>query len=231
MALYWLGVGTAVLTSFYMFRLYFRTFGGESRAPADVRGHIEEQSNWMVGPLVVLAVLAVVGGYVGLPDMYGEWALGIEESNSLHYFLQSVAPSAAHDVTHATELGLVAVAVGAALIGVLLAWWLYLRQPELPDRIAQAIRPVYGVVFHKFFVDEIYDALIVRPLVRLSDAFLHRTVDARWIDGAGVNGTAAFVRGVADRGLKYAQTGLTQSYLFVMLIGSLLLVGYLLGRA
>ena len=78
-------------------------------------------------------------------------------------------------------------------------------------------------------MDEAYDAVIVQPLVRFSDRFLYRFIDARLIDGLGVNGSAGFVRGIAERGLKYLQTGFTQSYLFVMLIGTVVLVGYLLG--
>jgi NADH-quinone oxidoreductase subunit L len=227
---YWvwgIGVLTAGLTAFYMFRLYFLTFLGENRSPREVQSHIKESPSWILVPLVVLAVLSLFGGFIGLPDVYGEM-LGIPDSNSLHYFLQASAPSEPHVVEHSTELNLAGLAVLAGLVGAALAWFLYHRRPELPDRIAHAIRGLYGLVWNKYYVDEIYDFLIVRPLVRFSDAVLYRVIDVRVIDSLGVNGSASVVRGVAERGLKYLQTGFVQSYVFVMLLGAILIVGYLL---
>jgi NADH-quinone oxidoreductase subunit L len=224
-----IGVLSAGITAFYMFRLYFLTFTGEMRSPRALAERVHESPNWILVPLVVLAVLSVFGGmFIGLPDMYGEW-IGIEESNSLHYFLQASAPSAEHVVEHSTELALAALAVLVALLGFGLAALLYWRSPGLAERIGAAVPGLYRVVWNKFWVDEIYAALIVNPLVRFSDRVLYRVIDTRLIDGIGVNGTGNAVRGVAERGLKYLQNGFTQSYLFVMLIGAVVLVGYLLG--
>jgi NADH-quinone oxidoreductase subunit L len=229
---YWLwtiGVLTAGLTAFYMFRLYFRTFLGENGSSMEVQARIHESPRWILLPLILLAFLSLFGGLFGLPDVYGEM-LGIPgKSNSLHYFLQVSAPSEPHAIDHATELRLAGLAVLIAALGAGLAWLLYHRRPELPDRIAHSLRGLYGLVWNKYYVDEIYGFLIVRPLVRVSDAVLYRVVDARLIDGVGVNGVAALVRGVAERGLKYVQTGFVQSYVFVMLVGAIVLVGYLLG--
>jgi NADH-quinone oxidoreductase subunit L len=226
-ALWALALVTAGITAFYMFRLYFRVFEGSHR------GHdlhqVHEQSNWIVAPLAALALLSVLGGYVGLPDAYGD-LIGIPASNSLHHFLQPVVGSAAHEVGFPEEIGLAALAVAAAAAGAGLAWLLYVARPELPARIAASVRPLYTLVWNKYFVDELYGAALVRPLVWLSDRVLYRVVDARVIDGLGVNGVAAFVRGVADHGLKYAQTGYAQSYVFVMIVGAVVLVGFLLGE-
>jgi NADH-quinone oxidoreductase subunit L len=143
--------------------------------------------------------------------------------------LQVSAPSLPHAVEHATELRLAGLAVLFALGGAALAWLMYQRRPDLPDRIARSLRGLYGLVWNKYYVDEIYAFLVVRPLVRFSDTVLYQVVDVRVIDGLGVNGSAALVRGVAERGLKYLQTGFVQSYVFVMLVGAVVLVGYLLG--
>jgi NADH-quinone oxidoreductase subunit L len=227
--LWGIGVLTAGLTAFYMFRLYFRTFTGESRSPTQVQGRIQESPSWILVPLVVLAALSIFGGFIGLPDVYGEM-LGIPgNSNSLHYFLQPSAPSEPHVVEHATELRLAALAVAFGAAGAAVAWLLYHRRPELPDRIAGSLRGLYRLVWNKYYVDEIYGFLVVRPLVRFSDRVLYRFIDVWVIDDLGVNGTAALVRGVAERGLKYLQTGFVQSYVFVMLLGAIALVGYLLG--
>jgi NADH-quinone oxidoreductase subunit L len=226
--LYWIGIGTAVLTAFYMFRLYFRTFAGESRAPVAIRAHIREQSAWILVPLVILAILSAVGGFLfGLPDIYGEM-IGIDRSNSLHYFLEPLVGGAEHEISHSTELMLTGFAVLAAGTGIVVAAYLYVYRTDLPGRLASTFKSVYRVVFNKYYVDELYDAIILRPLVWVSDRVLYRIVDARIIDGAGVNGTARAIWGVADRGLKYVQTGFIQSYVLVMLVGGVALIAYLL---
>ena len=102
--------------------------------------------------------------------------------------------------------------------------------PELPGEIVQRAGGLYRLVASKYYVDEIYDAVLVRPLVKLSDAVLFRVVDAGLIDGVVVNGTARGVRAVASNGLKYAQSGLAQGYVFFMILGAAAILGYLLGR-
>jgi NADH-quinone oxidoreductase subunit L len=228
MALYWMGVVTAGLTAFYMFRLYYLVFTGESRSHG--HGHAHESATWIVAPLVVLAILAVVGGFVGLPDAYGA-LFGVPQSNSLHHFLQSVAPSPTHEVDSATEFALAALATSVGLAGIALATFFYYLQPQLAPRIATAIRPLYELVRDKYRIDELYSALIVKPLVGVSRGFLARTVDQGLIDGLGVNGVARFVRGTADDVLKYAQTGFAQSYMFAMLLGGAILIAWLVRGA
>jgi NADH-quinone oxidoreductase subunit L len=228
-ALWGIGLLTAAITAFYMFRLYFRVFAGEHRGGRGALHHVHESPNWILLPLAVLAVLSVVGGYVGLPDVYGA-LIGIPHSNSLHNFLQPLLAAPEHHVEAAQEFGLAALAVGAAVAGAALAWLLYVSRPELPDKIAASLRPLYGLVWNKYYVDEIYHALVVRPLVAVSDRLLYRTVDARVIDGVGVNGVAGAVRALGDRALKHLQSGYAQSYVFVMVVGAILLVGLLLGE-
>jgi NADH-quinone oxidoreductase subunit L len=220
---------TAGITAFYMFRLYFLTFTGECRAPIGIRSHIREQPTVVVVPLAILAALAIVGGLVGFPDAYGEMIFSLHRSNSLHYFLQESAASAHHEVSRSHEFALAALAVLVSATGIGAAAVLYYYRTDLVPRVTAALRPLYQLVWRKYYVDELYHQTIVRPLVRVSDAFLYRTFDAGVIDRIGVDGTARFVRGIADRGLKLLQTGLTQSYVFVMLVGGLVLVAYLVG--
>ena len=228
MALWGVGVLTAGLTAFYMFRLYFLTFTGHNRASPQVRSHIREQPKWILVPLVLLAFLSVCAGWLSLPDIYGEW-FGVPESNSLHYFLQSVAPSADHgDVSHALEYTLAFGAVVSAAVGAALASYLYFYRRDALPRLVERVGPAYRLLVNKYWIDELYSAVIIRPILRVSDAFLYRVVDARIVDQLAVNGIANVVRGTADRGLKLLQTGMTQTYVFGMLVGGVILVAYLL---
>ena len=119
-------------------------------------------------------------------------------------------------------------AVAIALAGAGLAWLFYNRKPGVPGWLATQLPGFYRTLLNKYYVDELYDVVIVRPLVAVSDRVLFRIVDARLIDGIGVNGTARGIRAVAANGLKYAQSGLTQSYVFFMIVGAVAVVGYLL---
>jgi NADH-quinone oxidoreductase subunit L len=228
MWLYGIGMVTAGLTAFYMFRLWYLTFCGESRAANDVRNHIEDPNGFVLNPLWVLAFFSVFAGLAGLPQVWGD-IIGIEESNSLANFLEPALVAAEpHLIEHSTELWMAAAAVGIALAGTGLAWLLYIRKPGVPGWLAAHLSGLYRTLHNKYYVDEFYDAVIVRPLVALSDRVLYRVIDARMIDGIGVNGLARGVRAIAADGLKYAQSGLTQSYVFFMIVGAVAIVGYLL---
>ena len=174
----------------------------------------------------LVGLIAVRGNILLLVVLYGE-AVGVTQSHSLHYFLQPVVESAVHDVSAFLELVLALAAVAAGGLGVVGAWYLYYAHKEKLEPLVARLRPAYELLWNKYWVDEVYHALIVRPLVRLSDAFLYRVVDTRWIDGVGVNGLARVVVDSADRGLKFMQTGFAQSYIFVMIVGGVALVAWL----
>jgi len=225
--LYAIGLVTAVITAFYMFRVHIRTFYGECRADPEVRSHIEEPAQTVLFPLYALAVLSVIAGLLTPPQLWGD-LLGVARSNSLHHWLEpALAHGAAHHVSHTTEWLLVAAAVGAFLVGGGLATWLYWRRPELPARIRARLAGLHEAVANKYWVDEAYDAAVVRPLVAASDRVLYRGVDVRGIDGIA-NGSAAAVRGLASRVLRHAQSGLAQGYLFFMLLGTAAILGWML---
>ncbi len=227
--LYAIGVATAGLTAFYMFRLYFRTFLGESRVAANLRDRIRDPAPVILVPLIALAFFSIAAGFAGLPQIYGDW-FRVEESNSFANFL---APALVEAKTHALDRGAeVGMAVGTVLIAAIgagLAWVFYLARPRLPDRIAEQAGMFYRLLRDKYYVDEAYDAVLVRPLLRFSDRILYRGIDSGIIDGAGVNGLGRSVRGFASHALKYAHSGLTQGYLVLMLVGAVAVVGYLAG--
>ena len=226
--LYGMALATAALTAFYMFRLHFLVFAGESRAPDATRSRIDEPGGWVMQPLWILAFFAVFGGLVGLPEVWGD-LMSIPNSNS---FARFVAPALAvtevNGVEHSTEFLMALGAVAAAVAGGSLAWLIYVRRPQLRQRIADHVPTFQRLLTRRYYVDEAYDLALVRPMVAISDRLLYRVVDAGLIDGGLVNGTARAVRAFAANGLKYAQSGMTQSYIILMIVGTVALVGYLL---
>ncbi len=227
MALWGIGVLTAGITAFYMGRLYIRTFHGECRASREVQDHIEDPTETVLWPLYVLAGLSAVGGFIGLPQLYGDAIFGLPDSNSLALFLEPVVGGAHHEIAHSTEWLLAFAAVASAGTGGALSWLFYYRQPDLPLRFRESASGLWRLVEGKYWVDEAIDASLVRPLVTVSDRVLYRTLDAGLIDRVAVDGTANSVMGAAKGVFRHLQTGLTQSYIFLMILGTLAVVGWL----
>jgi NADH-quinone oxidoreductase subunit L len=220
--LLWLvGVVTAALTAFYMFRLLLLTFAGESRAAPEVAHHVHESPAVMTVPLVVLALLSVGGGWVGLPE---GWLWG----GAFGRFLAPVTGEphlTAHGAGVEGALMLVTTLLAAGGAGV--AYFFYVRMPGLPLVMAWRLAPVYNLLVGKYWIDELYAALVVRPYVRLSQALWH-VVDQVLIDGA-VNGTAAAVM-INGQLWRYVQSGNVQHYALVFLGGAIALLSYYLQR-
>ena len=213
-----LGVLTAGLTSFYMFRLLFLTFFGEPRFD-EHHVHVHESPRSMLVPLVVLAILAVGGGWMAAPQLWG----GV---NHFEHFLAPVLATASEPAAATTESSvgateilqaLFGAPVIAGLLGFLLAWWLYIRSPEAPKKIAASLSAVYKLLMGKYFIDELYAAVIVRPLVWISDKVLWHVVDEGMIDGT-VNGVASVSRETGDR-LRHAESGNSRSYASWIILG------------
>jgi len=231
-ALWAVGTVAAGVTAFYMFRLVFMTFFGDSRMNPQVEKHVHESPYAMTVPLMVLAVLAVVGGWVGVPPVLGEYLGGIP--NSFEHWLAPVfghaaagAAAAAEGGAHhsaALEFALMGGSVAVALCGIALAYYLYRVHPNKPAEIAAKVPGIYDVVLNKYYIDEIYDAAVVNRIVNGS-VWLWQAFDAAFLDGI-VNGIAAIVRGAGD-GVRRAQTGVVGSYAFSLLLGAVLIVGYL----
>jgi len=217
-----LSVITAGLTAFYAFRLLFVAFYGQSRLDKKAERHVHEAPKRMLVPMVVLAVLAVVGGYIGLP---GFLRLG----NAVDGFLEPVFADSALALppveAGATEVGLMAVSVLAAAVGFLAAYWIYVRNWGLAARLTNSARWLYDLLDNKYYVDEAYMEAIVNPLRSLG-AFLVDVVEERGIDAA-VEGLARLV-GLAGEGLRRLQTGLVRNYALAMLIGVVAILAYVL---
>jgi NADH-quinone oxidoreductase subunit L len=197
------GVATVFLTAFYSFRLVFVTFWGPPRYEAHHPVH--EPSPTMVLPLVVLAALSLLTGYLGIPQ-----------------FIGPVLPSPHEGGGHGAGGGLIMlISVALGLAGIALAYVLYVAAPGWPDRLAAQWRTVYRLSLNKWFVDEAYDRTVVQPTFALADR-LWRRMDVAVIDGA-VNGVA---RGLAwwAWGLRHVQTGQTQHYALGMAAGAVLIL-------
>jgi NADH-quinone oxidoreductase subunit L len=219
--LYAFGLLTALLTSFYMFRLIFLTFFGKPRYD-EKKVHVHESPKSMLVPLAILAVLSIIGGWMAAPAFLGQpdyFAKFLEP-----VFAQgSVANAEAAEATaHALETPLAIVAVITATLGLLLAWWLYLRQPGKPEQLAKSMRGIYNTLLHKYYVDEMYGALIVKPMLWISRNVLWQTIDVRVID-ATVNGVAEGATGIGD-GVRHTQSGNTRSYAVWVVIGALVII-------
>jgi NADH-quinone oxidoreductase subunit L len=195
--MYWLGTVTAGLTAFYVFRAMFLTFFGEYRG----QEHPHESPPVMLIPLVVLAVLSLAGG----------WLFPIPE------ILKSFFPA----VEEAEDFTLVAISVVAGLIGIAMAWLMYVAKPRTAPSLARD-RWLYALIYNKYFVDEIYNALVVKPLVAGSRVLLWRGIDAGLIDGF-VNGIGERARGIG-RVLRLLQSGNIRSYATWVVFGSVVLI-------
>jgi NADH-quinone oxidoreductase subunit L len=226
-ACYALGLAAALMTAIYMTRMMIYTFHGPNRTGVSEREHLAEAPWVMTGPLVVLGLLSAVGGWLNLPALLparptlalehwlapvvGESALGITKG---------VAPH----LTHATEYALIGTAVAMAAIGIWIAW--ARLKPAALGRKADA-KPEEGferVLANKYFVDEAYDRVFVRPTYATSRNLLWRGIDVGLIDGLMVNGTGLFARGVGWVG-SALQSGQTGTYAWVLVLGVLAVLG------
>ena len=253
--IFWaVGVFTAFLTAFYMFRLWFLTFFGEFRGEVVAHGHgagtvhaapnpthehagqekhagggIHESPRIMLVPLIILAVLSVAGGWIGWPQVLGG-------SNHFEHFLAPVfeaqaatggeaAAAAPQETKGPPEIALTVAATGAALLGIGLAWLLYCKRTDLPDKLRASFRGVYATLEHKYYVDEVYAAAIVWPIVGFSRAVLWKVVDATAIDGT-VNETAHAATDVSN-GFRHMQSGNIRSYAGWVVLGGAAIVVYM----
>jgi NADH-quinone oxidoreductase subunit L len=222
--LFAIGLFTAGLTAFYMFRLVSLTFYGEFRGTPEKSKHLHEAPPTMVLPLVVLAFLSAVGGFVGLPEVFGERA------NRIAAFLAPVIPpvffpgreAGTHHLPVSSEWLLIGVSVAVAMAGLLLAWKWYAKENGRPAaKLAASFPALYALVTDKFRVDELYELLFVRPFVWLA-RMLWKVIDVLLIDG--VLNAGAFLVELTGDALRFLQTGNVRNYALTFLLGIVALV-------
>jgi NADH-quinone oxidoreductase subunit L len=234
-----LAVATAFLTATYMFRLLYLAFFGPRRAPAHgaaghhggqgAHGHLHDAPPAMAIVLIVLAIGSVAAGWIGIPHAIGG-------GNQIEAFLEPSfrAPGEAAHVPEAahggagTEIALMIVSTLVALAGIGVATMFFLRRPERADRLAASMPGLHRFLLNKYYVDEIYDAVVVQPMKRVSQTFLWRGMDAGLIDGS-VNAVGHIVRGWSAV-LRRLQTGSVRAYAMSLFMGVVVILGYYLWR-
>jgi len=224
-ALWALGFVAALLTSFYMFRLIFLTFFGQQRYD-EHHVHVHESPWIMLGPLCVLAVLSTVGGWFAAPKLWDGPDYFANYLNPVFAGSAALAPQIV-EPSHTLELYFSGFAVLAGLVGLAIAWFVYLGDPERPKRLAKSLGGLYRLVYGKYFVDEIYSTVIVKPLIWGSEHILWHVVDEGMIDGT-VNGTADVARAAGAQARKL-QSGNARSYATWVIIGAVGFTALLLG--
>ena len=197
--MYWVGVVTAGMTAFYVWRAFWMTFWGDYKG----HGHPHESSWSMLAPLVVLAVLSIVGGFL----------FNVPEILSGMFPIEKAAETGGM-----TEMTLTAISVAFGLGGIALSYLMYVVNTEMPEKVTSALGGLYTLVYNKYFVDEVYDAVVVHPLVQGSESVLWKTVDAGLIDGI-VNGAGTQSQAIGGM-LRLLQSGNIRSYATWVVIGA-----------
>lgn len=211
--LYAIGLGTALLTAFYMFRLYVTTFKGSFRGTHEQQHHLHESPAAITIPLIVLAILSIVGGYVGIPEFIMHGAHSLKEFLA-PVFAESNKVLGAHEVSHETEWQLTGLSTALILITVIFAWNKFSKKPETEEAAG------FGKVLqNKWYVDELYQKIIVGPLNSLG-SFLSNVFESSVVDGI-VNGVGRLIN-YGSRQLRFLQSGQVGSYVLLMVAGMVL---------
>jgi NADH-quinone oxidoreductase subunit L len=216
---WFLGVIGSLLTTFYMFRLYFLTFYGKFRGTEEQHHHLNESPKSMTIPLIVLAILSVVGGFIGIPEVVGGHHL-------LHGFLEPIFEASAFKIisnhlSPSTERILMGITVAAVAVVIYAAWMIFVKKQSIPVADNKIVNPVHKTIYHKYYIDELYATLFTKPVNWLSEK-MHSYIEINFIDrivnyvGEGVKGSGFYLR--------LLQTGEIGFYVFAMVVGLLLIL-------
>jgi len=221
-----LGLAGAFFTPFYTFRLIFLTFHGKNRGVHHSEGahghgshhgehHFHESPKIMTIPLMLLAIGAVAAGWVGIPPILGGGAHFTE-------FLKPVVGHPEFHASHAEEWGVMALSTTIALIGLALSAFFYLKRQDLPEKISKQFSGLYKVLYNKYYVDEFYNFILIRPTLWIARKVLVGVTDAKMIEGV-VNGVPGFIGKVSQQ-LRRVQSGLAQHYAMFMAAGAVFII-------
>ena len=229
---YWfVGLVTAFITSFYMFRMWFLTFFGEYKGDADRHdshgndhghghghGGVHESPMVMLVPLMILAILSIIGGWVGIGGRFEHFLAPVFQTGV----------EAAHEVEPHSSMEeiLMLISVAVSVCGLALAWLLYVKKPQLPKQIAEGMGSLYRAVFNKYYVDEFYARLLVKPLLLGSTNILWKGVDQGVIDAA-LDGSATGANEVSDS-IRHMQSGNLRSYAGWIAAGAAAVIVYMI---
>ena len=235
--LWFLGLAGALLTAFYMFRVVYMTFHGSFRGSEETERHLHESPPSMTGPLVILGILSIVGGFIGFPgQLFGKSGLNLIE-RFLHPVILPISATAhgvaagtghgEHAVSLGTEWVLVVVSVAVAVFGIVIARRFYLGQQAfaLPRQLAERWPMVHKLLLEKYWVDDIYDALIVTPIHRFA-IFCWKVIDELIIDTFFVNGTAFTVELTGDL-MRFTTTGNVRNYALAVALAVFALAAFM----
>lgn len=208
--LWFFGQLASMLTAFYMFRLLYLTFYRKFRGTHEQEHHLHESPKTMTIPLIVLAILSVVGGVLGLPEFWGA-------TNWMHHHLDSIIVQKNPSIlNHTKEWTLMAIAVLSAGATIFFAYMVYMKNQILPEANDAKLTGIKKLIYNKYYVDEVYDFIIRKPLDGISVVF-YKFMDLQVVDGI-VNGVGSAVTGVSSV-LRKAQTGHLGLYVFCMVVG------------
>ncbi|MGQ0829777.1 MAG: NADH-quinone oxidoreductase subunit L [Bacteroidota bacterium] len=216
--LWFLGMLGAAMTTFYMFRLYFLTFKGDFRGTHEQQRHLHESPKSMTIPLMVLALLSIIGGFVGVPEVLGG-------THFLDEFLKPVFADSSlrlvHHLSHETEYILMGIAITVMAASLYYAYTVYVKNKTVPAKEGEKLKPIHQLVYNKYWVDELYENIFTKPLNFISEG-LHKIVDNQIVDGV-VNGVGVMVSRTSAF-IRLAQTGNIGFYVFIMVISIVLIL-------
>jgi NADH-quinone oxidoreductase subunit L len=214
-----LGTAVAFFTPFYSFRLIFLTFHGKFRGTHEEEHHLHESPSVMTIPLILLAAGALGAGWVGIPHILGGGAQFAE-------FLKPVLGHPELHGTHETEFGVMGLSTTIAISGIMIAAIMYLVKTDIPIRLAERFRNIYRTLYNKYYVDELYNFMIIRPSLWIANSFIEGFTDAKIIEGI-VNGVPKSI-GIFSEKLRKIQTGFVNHYAIIMVTGIFLIITLLL---
>ncbi len=215
-----LAVIAAFMTAFYSFRLIYLTFHGKFRGTSEQERHLHESPPVMTIPLIFLAIGAISAGWVGIPHLF------MEHGDRIGEFLAPVLGLAESKGTHVEEWLVLGISVFIGLAGIFSAYIMYMKRTDLPQKLGSIFQPVYKLLYNKYWVDELYDRIIVQPVLKGSKSVFLGFIDGKIIEGF-INGVPGMINAFGRR-LRHIQTGIFSFYGLIMTAGALVIIGFVI---